>query len=63
MEENEYTKKIQPDTERHYVMSSWQINYTYRAPSGELFQTIAKTLGQARERRDQWLAMLVEQRR
>lgn len=33
-----------------------RVQYDYRTPEGELFATVAPTLKQARERRDQWLA-------
>lgn len=32
-----------------------RVQYDYRTPDGELFSCIAKTLGAARQKRDQWL--------
>lgn len=31
------------------------VQYDYRLPSGELFTTVAPTIEQARQRRDEWL--------
>jgi hypothetical protein len=32
-----------------------RVQYEYRAPDGELFATVEKTLEEAREKRDEWL--------
>ena len=32
-----------------------RVRYSFRTPDGTLFTTIAKTLGEARARRDRWL--------
>ena len=32
------------------------VQYDYRSPAGELFTTIARSLEEARSRRDKWLA-------
>lgn len=33
-----------------------RVQYDYRTPAGELFSCVAKTLDEARARRDAWLA-------
>lgn len=33
-----------------------RIQYDYRTPDGKLFSCIAKTIGEARQRRDAWMA-------
>lgn len=37
-----------------------RVQYDYRAHDGKLFSTVAKSLEQARERRDNWLKKQVQ---
>lgn len=47
----------QESHERFYshLSSGWRIQYDYRHTDGKLFSCIAKTIEQAREKRDKWL--------
>jgi len=38
------------------VRGNEMVQYDYRTPAGKLFSCIAKSLEQARQRRDNWLA-------
>jgi hypothetical protein len=37
-----------------------RVQYEYRARNGKLFSCVAKTLAEARERRDRWIAKNLE---
>ena len=37
------------------ILNAWRVQYDYRTPNGKLFSTVAKTLEQARNKRDAWL--------
>lgn len=61
--ENGVSTTISPDTERYErFMSAHRgkhtlfYQYDYRATDGTLFSTVAKTLNECRQRRDEWLA-------
>lgn len=61
--ENGVSTTITPDTEQYErFMSAHRgkrtlfYQYDYRAKDGTLFSTIAKTLKECRQRRDEWLA-------
>ena len=61
--ENGISTTITPDTERYErFMSAHRgkhtlfYQYDYRAHDGTLFSTVAKTLKECRQRRDEWLA-------
>lgn len=61
--ENGVSTTIAPDTEQYErFMSAHRgkrtlfYQYDYRAKDGILFSTIAKTLKECRQRRDEWLA-------
>lgn len=43
--------------ERYYsdLLGHDQLEYHYRAPDGQLFVSVAKTIPLARQRRDEWL--------
>lgn len=60
---NGISTTITPDTERYErFMSAHRgkhtlfYQYDYRATDGTLFSTVAKTLKECRQRRDEWLA-------
>lgn len=60
--ENGISTTITPDTERyerfmsaHRGKHTFFYQYDYRANDGTLFSTIAKTLKECRQRRDEWL--------
>lgn len=51
---------VQPGQEQHEefyspIIRGWRVQYDYRSHDGKLFSTVAKSLEQARERRDKWL--------
>jgi hypothetical protein len=51
---------VQPGHEQYEqfyspIARGWRVQYDYRSHDGKLFSTVAKTLEQARERRDKWL--------
>ena len=61
--ENGISTTITPDTERYErFMSAHRgkhtlfYQYDYRATDGTLFSTVAKTLKECRQRRDEWFA-------
>lgn len=61
--ENGIPTTITPDTERYERFMSarrgkraFLYQYDYRATDGTLFSTVAKTLKECRQRRDEWLA-------
>lgn len=52
--------RIQRGQEMHETFfyelaKAWRVRYSYRAPDGATFTTVAKTLAEARARRDRWL--------
>ncbi|MHC4676538.1 MAG: DUF3873 family protein [Planctomycetota bacterium] len=48
----------QEQYEEYYsdLARGWRVQYDYRIPEGKLFSCVAKTLEDARQRRDDWLA-------
>jgi len=43
--------------EGYYSMTGfrWRVQYDYRTPNGKLFSCVARSLEEARARRDKWL--------
>lgn len=48
----------QEQYERYYahVLGGWRWQYNYRSPDGRLFSCVARTISDARNKRDTWLA-------
>ena len=61
------THNLMPGCEQHqpfwsFIIDCELVQYDYRDSDGELFSTVASTLGLARMRRDAWLGKKAMQR-
>jgi hypothetical protein len=52
------TARGQEQHERYYsaIFRDYRVQYDYRTPEGKLFSCVARSLEEARIRRDKWLA-------